>query len=344
MRSLLILFSFIFLFSSYVNLCFAAKNDNIKEQELMSEIKVLRNDILIANQSIQELRRDQINYSIEKGLLKEAYSSNIQTINIVITIILAVFTVLGFLGVKSIDSIRKDFRNELDELKGLKIKYETNFEEIDKNIKSSMETLNEIKDVNKDKSERLRLLELQEKVATLIKNKSYKRALEYISAGLLVHNSDIVLLTQKASCLMKLGKFHEAINVTNILHELEPTTEGYISNLMELHLLLKQPTEYDNLIKKYADLILSNNPKIIIWYFESLKLYINGDVQSLKNHIINLKIDDENEKTSRIKGWGFYEASLALKADNDCEAKTIISNILKFLSGSLSFSELKATI
>jgi hypothetical protein len=49
--------------------------------------------------SVKEVRRDQLNYKIERDLLKETNSSNIQTINIVIAIVLSIFSVLGFLGV-----------------------------------------------------------------------------------------------------------------------------------------------------------------------------------------------------------------------------------------------------
>jgi len=38
--------------------------------------------------SVSEIRRDQLNYKIEKDLLKETFSSNYQTINIVLAIIL----------------------------------------------------------------------------------------------------------------------------------------------------------------------------------------------------------------------------------------------------------------
>ncbi len=43
---------------------------------------------------LSEVRRDQLNYKIEKDLLKEAYSSNLQIVNAVIAIALGVFAVL----------------------------------------------------------------------------------------------------------------------------------------------------------------------------------------------------------------------------------------------------------
>ena len=71
-------------------------------------------------ESISEIRRDQLNYRIERDLLKEAFSSNYQTINIVIAIILGVFSVIGFLGIRDIGTIRRQYFNELNKLNDLR--------------------------------------------------------------------------------------------------------------------------------------------------------------------------------------------------------------------------------
>jgi hypothetical protein len=61
--------------------------------------------------NLVETRRDQLNYRIEKDLLKETFSSNYQTINIVLTIVLALFTVVGYLGIRDIGAIKKNTRS-----------------------------------------------------------------------------------------------------------------------------------------------------------------------------------------------------------------------------------------
>ena len=50
----------------------------------------------------KEIRRDELNYQIEKDLLKETYSSNLQTLNLVLTIVLGLFSIIGFLGIRDI--------------------------------------------------------------------------------------------------------------------------------------------------------------------------------------------------------------------------------------------------
>src|SRR5437764_14025284 len=55
--------------------------------------------------AVTEVRRDQLNYQIERDLLKETYGSNLQTINLVLTIVLGAFAVIGYLGVRSIGTL-----------------------------------------------------------------------------------------------------------------------------------------------------------------------------------------------------------------------------------------------
>jgi len=47
---------------------------------------------------LAEVRRDQLNYRLEKDLLKEAYSSNLQIINGVLVFFLGVISLIGFFG------------------------------------------------------------------------------------------------------------------------------------------------------------------------------------------------------------------------------------------------------
>ena len=72
-----------------------------------AEIAINKRAIEFLQNDIKEVRRDQLNYQIEKNLLKEAYSSNYTTIQIIISIILGIFAILGYLGIKSITSLKK---------------------------------------------------------------------------------------------------------------------------------------------------------------------------------------------------------------------------------------------
>ena len=57
------------------------------------------------NDALAEVRRDQLNYKIERDLLKNAYTSSFQTINLVLTMILGAFAVLGYLGLRGLGTL-----------------------------------------------------------------------------------------------------------------------------------------------------------------------------------------------------------------------------------------------
>ena len=54
----------------------AEAKDNPQEQKIL----VLESKLRMNTESLDAVRRDQLNYKIEKDLLKETYSSNLQTI------------------------------------------------------------------------------------------------------------------------------------------------------------------------------------------------------------------------------------------------------------------------
>ena len=64
---------------------YAKDSLNIVEQN-QYQIEILQNDV-------KEIRRDQLNYKIEKELLKETYSSNYTTVQIFISLILGIFAI-----------------------------------------------------------------------------------------------------------------------------------------------------------------------------------------------------------------------------------------------------------
>lgn len=166
----------------------------------------LSNDQVVANmaalkQQLQEVRRDQLNYQIERDLLKETYSSNLQTVNVVITIVLGTFTILGFLGVRSIGSARKEFRDELDQLREIRTRSEIRLAEIESQQKRVQTQLDEVSKLNVEQDRRLKLLEIQETASSYMGKHQYQRVLDYVTVGLELDANDITLLQLKWQAL-----------------------------------------------------------------------------------------------------------------------------------------------
>src|SRR5438876_10467 len=64
-------------------------------------------------EQLSEIRRDQLNYRIEKDLLKETYSSNYQIVNGALAFFLTAASIIGFLGIRDINALKKDYMAEL---------------------------------------------------------------------------------------------------------------------------------------------------------------------------------------------------------------------------------------
>ena len=170
---------------SHGSLAEAQKNNQEPFPEnIQSDIRQLKQDVKIASSDIEILRRDQVNYRIEKDMLKEVYSSNLQAINMATTIALGVIGLLGYLGIRSIKEVKLDYTSELNELKKLKADFEMELQSLVGKQKEFENKISELAVTNEKQDRRLKVLELTEKVAELMKGKQWQWALQYIPLGL----------------------------------------------------------------------------------------------------------------------------------------------------------------
>ncbi len=320
----------------------AERPKNVTENDRQA-IKQINSELKLMKDSLKEVRRDQLNYSIEKNLLKEAYASNIQTINVVITIILAVFVIIGYSGVKSISSIREDFRRELDELRALRNRYEDKFAEIDEEQIRAKKEFEQIRTKSQEQDKRLQILEIQEKVGDLMREKQYMRALEYLTVGLDLSPKDDIMLRQKMGCHSSLSQFPEAIKCGELILSNDPDQIGIVSNLAELYLMTKRLPEYDELIqKRHED--LSKQEPYLFWYFSLLNIYVQGDSKAFKEHMKEGIATAPKGKTNLIRGWVYDDAKSALAGDADSPMKEILWRSMDFLQGNIDGEELDAKV
>lgn len=323
---------------SITHLSFAAGNNNYY-LELANNIKEIQNDLKTTNDKLAEVRRDQLNYKVEKDLLKETYSSNIQTINIVITLILALFTIIGYLGVKGIWALQKEFKGELQELKLLKGRYETKFDEIDKQQKEAQLKLQEVGNKNEEQELRLRILELQEKIHSLIKIGNYSRALEFASVGLKLSSKDTFLLNQKSICLFRLRRHRDAIECLEQILNIDPDNIMFLQNYCEVCLLMKEYDKYDKTIEKHRNILTEIKGNILISYYDAIKLTHKGNVDNLKELIKTSIHEVSPDQAPRILGWDFQEAKYVFKNEG-IPCNYLFLNYIKFLEGNIDLNRL----
>ena len=311
-------------------------------------IAKLSRSVEVLSNEVKEIRRDQLNYKIEKDLLKEAYSSNLGSINLVITLILGTFTVvfsvIGFLGLRSIEAVRREFKEELEKLRGVRAVFEEKLPEIDKKLEVADKGLAEINQVNKEQDKRLQLLEIQERSISLHRQGDYRRALEYIALGLEISSDDPILNNTKSLCLMRLGDLMEASVAIEKVLEKEPENYPNISNLVEMYFVTGRREMALGLIESKRDGLVGFRGDYILWYFEALNLFILDDVVGLKKLLRNQPSPSPVDLGERIRGWEFSEVSPFLEAMRGNSSHSLMCVLISFLEGKTSVADLSAAV
>lgn len=295
------------------------------------------------NDSLSEVRRDQLNYQIERDLLKETYSSNLQTINLILAMILGTFAILGYLGLRSLGTLRADFQRDLEQFRARRADLEAQLKDLE--IKQSQANIDveKLRAENEEQDRRLRGLEVREKVGTLISQSNFGLALDYVNVGLQMTPTDPVMMRQRMHCLSKLGRLAEAITAYEEFLKTEPNDQTAITNLAEFYLLAGRFEDYHRLIGTHRDVIDRQSP-ILFWYFEATKLLLKGNTDALKAHLAELPAGVPREKTPKILNWNYAEARAAVAGRTDLPGRKLFFATLDFLEGKLDADGLNAVI
>jgi tetratricopeptide (TPR) repeat protein len=290
------------------------------------------------DESMKELRRDQLNYSIERDLLKEAFSSNYQTINIVLAIILGVFSLIGFLGIRDIGVIKTQYLDELNKLNSLRTDFESKISQYQSEQNKVKEDYFAVLKTNEDQNRRIKVLELQEKVASLVHVRSHQRALEYAILGLEMDPNNLSLLSNKGTCLWRLGDLQGAITAYTKMLEVDPTNTNAVDNLLELHLLANRLDDFQKLYTPNKSPLLARNGPSISVYFEVLQAYQKQDVGLIKtlmrDYIASLQSDKEKRTT-----WDFSDMQKCLSPKPTEPRGALLNAFVSVLTGNMDRNE-----
>jgi tetratricopeptide (TPR) repeat protein len=307
---------------------FSQKKDTLNVPEKLTRIE----------ESISEIRRDQLNYRIERDLLKEAFSSNYQTINIVLAIILGVFSVIGFLGIRDIGTIRRQYFDELNKLNDLRRDFEARIAKYQSEQDKVKEDYFTVLKTNEEQNRRIKVLELQEKVGSLMRTNNYQRALEYAIPALEMDPNNQSLLEQKGLCLWRLRDMPGAITTFAKLVEIDQNNFIAVSNLLEIYLITNRLDDFRALYQKNKAGVTAQEGAPITTYFEVLEAYQQNDVPKIKN-LIQEYIKSLTSNKEKRTAWDFSDAQKALSPKSD-EARGALLNVLvAILTGELDREE-----
>jgi hypothetical protein len=315
-------------------------NQSQSNESIQNDIQQLNHDVKTVSSDVEILRRDQINYRVEKDILKEAYSSNLQSVNIIITIVFGIFGVLGYLGIRSIKEIKLDYANELNDLKSLKAKFEAELLQFENKQKEFELKVSELAKTNEEQDRRLKVLELIEKAAEYIKSKQWHWALQYIAVGLDIDSNNDVLLKQKAMCHGKLGEDSLALDARRRVLELQPDNFTNVTNMLEILAMTNQLDEFDKVYSANKDRVDRYHNGALIIFLKTLLGLVNGDVISATKDLESYAKKFLGETKQHIGNWSFDEVAHVISKMPVGKARDLLVLTVQFFDGKISSDDL----
>lgn len=230
--------------------------------------------------------------------------------------------------------LKKEYSAELEKINALRKDLEIKVSKIGEEQEKVKSDYLDIIKTNEEQSRRIKVLELQEKIASLMQAKNYQRALEYGIVGLDLDPHNIILLKQKASAQWELNDLEGSIiTLTQILKE-DPNDKSTITNLLELYLLTKRIQDYDELYSKNKFWIDQRDDFILTMYFNLLKSFQLGLEKDIDNQVRTYLQKLPNEQKRYIK-WDFDQVRRILQVQPSSKSKTQLTTFIDFISGTM---------
>lgn len=282
-------------------------------------------------QTVKQVETNQLNYKIEKDLLKETYSNNYERINLLITIIFGVVGFFGFIGLRDINSIKKEYKEELSKLRLIKGEFDLKSKEFDTDKKKVEEEIKSIIKENEEQSRKIKFLELKEKVRSLIKDKSHSLALEFANAALDISPKDTDILNQKGLILCRLNQMKEAVETFSSALEINPNDSTTICNTVECMFFAKEIDAAKKLIEKNKVVFNNKDEGKLFELFNLVEIFFQNDTEKLIDIAKSLvTVENVNLKLKKYASWDLQEAQHFIYFQPENLNKTILKNIFWF--------------
>jgi tetratricopeptide (TPR) repeat protein len=298
------------------------------------DIKNLRHEISRLDNHIKTVEKNQLNYKIEKDLIKETYSSNYERLNTVITIILGIIGVIGFIGIRDINSIKKEYITELEKLKGLQVDFESKSKEFNTEKDKFDSEIRQILIENEEQNRKIKFIELKEKISGLLKENKIHDALEFVNAALGLEPEDRTVLRQKARIYVRLNLFPESLKVYEKLNIIFPDDSSIALDNIECLYFANHLKDAILLSEKHSDNLKEKEGGKLIQFLEAIELFHQKNAKGLIKKIEEF-IDFENlDKIEKhFKTWDLKEAKYFIAYQPDSELKKSLQFGIWYLNG-----------
>jgi len=291
--------------------------------------------------NVKQIDANQLNYKIEKDLLKETYSNSYERINLGITVVLGLIGLAGFFGIRSITDVKKEYVQELAELKVIKEKFELKSKEIDvqkDKYETGLELL--IKE-NQEQNRKIQFIELKDKAVTYFKDKVFASSLEFAEAALDIKSDDLTLLTLKARAYCNLNRYKDALEIYRNIVASVSNESTPLCNLVECLYFVNEIPEAKALLTANPTLFTEGDEIKAIAIFNMIELYYLGDSEALKATALNyITAENLNDVQVPMKGWTLEETKYFIAHQPSNPLKPILQNLIWYLDGQLKGSDL----
>lgn len=311
-----------------------AINDSLAK--IKSEISVLKYEL-------ETIKRDKLNYEIEKGLLKSSFSSNLQVLNIFLTALLLFFTIvggfLGYIGFKNISEVKSNYNIELDKLSKLRESYEKRFKGFQSREKVFQERMEEIESINATQSKKIRILEVKNSIIESLKNKNYSHSFKLANIALDESPEDYELNAYKSYALVRMKKYEEAV-VAN-LKALELAKEqrkdmitNNMYNVLEFELFAGKIEMHKKHRIDYSDHLRYST---LNKYFDALCLFMENKVDDLKIHFLDYFKSEP--KMVAFPSWSFEDLKVFINDNKKKPGYDLFLDFIKIIYEEMKFDE-----
>lgn len=296
----------------------------------------LKNKIENFESKVSFIERNQLNYKIEKDLLRETYSNSYERINLIITIILGIIGVLGYLGIRDINSVKKEYTTELGKLKALQTEFEHKSQEFDIEKDKFDSEIKEILIQNEEQNKKIKFLELKGKIKQFIRDNKLPDAMEYLTVALEMDHDDSDLLRLKSRVLCRLNKLGECLPILKKLNQRFLDDSSLALDLIEIQTFINDLDGADKLIKEHQVQFKERSNGMLSKYFDLIRLY-HIDKKELLNEIkALLQSEDLDTSSKRLDGWDLTEAKFFVSHLEDSEYKKQLQQITWYMDGQIT--------
>jgi hypothetical protein len=296
-----------------------------KDQEIELKVYALEH-------KLKTIAQSQLNYKIEKDLLKETYSNNYDRINIFIAIVLSIFGLIGYSGIRSINTIKKEYITELAELKSTKTTFEQKAIELDKESKKINLDLKTIFEENQNQNNQIKFLELKSKIKNLIKENNIILALEFLNAALKINPHDISCLSEKANIMIMLGKIEDSNKIHMKCYEENPEDINVAFNYVESLYFSGNIKLAKEIINKHKNEFEKKCDGKLLPFLEIIEHYHNKEIDKLKEKAKSYVTLENIKETQNFmnKKWSLKEAHYFTHALEKSELQNALKQIILY--------------